>query len=224
MRSGQPSNAPALQATAVFAVELVIWTFYRVFGGPFLYSRLLPVWASITETAIKTLLFVVPALWLLHRAGAKAPIPLRKLLTLNKKTVLWGLGLTLLFAAYYMGKMLIFNGHVGVKFELSFDDILGTVLFAGITEETFFRGYFLNMMLTKFKFLPANLLTALCFAMTHLPIWYTKGYMGSWDILWDLLSAFVIGFLLGIAAKRSESIWGSMFAHSMHNLIVTILV
>ena len=80
------------------------------------------------------------------------------------------------------------------------------------------------MLLAKFKFLPANLLTALCFALTHLPIWYTKGYMGSWNVLWDFVSAFIIGFLLGIAAKRSESIWGSMFAHSMHNLIVTVLM
>ena len=133
VRNRRRPYAPVLQASAVFSVELVVWTLYRLFGGPFVYSRLLPVWASITETAIKTLLFVVPALWLLRRAGTKASIPLRRLFTLNKKTVLWGLGLTLLFAAYYTGKFLIFNGHVGVKFALTFDDILGTILFAGIT-------------------------------------------------------------------------------------------
>ena len=65
----------------------------------------------------------------------------------------------------------------------------------------------------------------LAFLAAHFPIWYTKGYFAGAAVLKSCLSTFVIGLLLGYVARRSGgSVWGAVFAHSMHNLIVITLV
>lgn len=212
-----------LLITLVCAGVLGLWAVYRILLGPLVIKSTGSIAALVIETAVKCLIFILPALALLFMQRDNAYAPAKKLFTLNRKTVLYGVGLSAAFLAIYIVKRLIENGHFSFQFSMSFDTILTTIIFAGVTEEIFFRGWLFNTLRKRMGFIGADLISAGVFVLSHYPIWYTNGYFSDMTFLSNSVSTLVIGLLLGYVMEQSKSIWGPMFAHSMHNLIVTVL-
>lgn len=83
-------------------------------------------------------------------------------------------------------------------------------VFPGICEEFLFRGSIWHLF-TKFKFRVAFLvvLNATMFAVFH------------WNIH-QLLYTFVLGIIFTVIAYRTDSIWSSIYAHTLYNAIVDL--
>ncbi len=227
MKSDSRQRAGSLTAAGVyFLLTLALWGLFRILLEPLLASALPPPVVVLAETAAKTCLYILPVIFLLRGAGECFRWDAGTVFGFDKTGLLWGAGLAVFFLLYYGCRSLLLDGSVGfTAASLNAEEIISTVLFAGLTEEIFFRGYLLNRLWKRFPFWLANTLAGLAFLAAHFPIWYTKGYFAGAAVLKSCLSTFVIGLLLGYVARRSGgSVWGAVFAHSMHNLIVITLV
>jgi len=167
-------------------------------------------------TAMKLLLWVLPAVILLRRAGPRLceVMGLRRV----RSIVLWGGGIGLVFAASALitraiGHRPLFASRVGWPF-------VGGVIVAPIVEEIAFRGAILQGLLTRYRFMAANTLTAILFMGIHLPGWHFQGRL--WDMLADpvggALSILIIGWIFGLVAYRGRSVAASTLTHVLNNL------
>jgi membrane protease YdiL (CAAX protease family) len=167
-------------------------------------------------TVMKLLLWVAPAVALLHASGRglRDVLGLRRLRTI----VVWGGGVGLIFAASALitrgvGHRPLFAPQFGWPF-------LGGVIIAPVIEEIAFRGAVLQTLLMRFRFLAANTLTAVFFLGIHLPGWYFQHHPS--DMLMQpiggALSVLIIGWALGLVAYKSKSVAASILTHILNNL------
>jgi membrane protease YdiL (CAAX protease family) len=167
-------------------------------------------------TAMKLLLWVIPAIVLLHASGRR----LRDTLGLarTRAILVWGGGIGLVFAAIALITRVVnhqplFSAHWGWPF-------LGGTIVAPIVEELTFRGGVLQTLLTRYRFTVANTLTAVFFVGAHLPGWYFQGRLFAMLIqpVGGALSILIIGWVLGWVAYRSKSVTASTLTHLLNNL------
>lgn len=167
-------------------------------------------------TVMKLLLWVAPAVALIHASGQR----LRDILGLHRlrSIVIWGGGVGLIFAASALiaravGHRPLFAPQFGGAF-------LGGVVVAPIVEEIAFRGAVLATLLMRFRFAAANTLTAMFFLGIHLPGWYFQHHLS--DMLMQpvggALSVLIIGWLLGLVAYKGKSVAASTLTHFLNNL------
>ncbi len=98
-------------------------------------------------------------------------------------------------------------------------------------EEGMFRGFFINLLNTKYRFLISALISAVLFGIWHwlLPL---RSYIdGEWDIKQTALMClgyFVLSGMMGIKwsmlREIDGNIWESMTDHLFNNLVVTNLL
>lgn len=86
------------------------------------------------------------------------------------------------------------------------------VLLAPLAEEILFRGVLFAGFLQRMPLLPAALLSALLFALPHLP----SGVM-------ILPLVFVAGFILALLFWKTESLWPPILLHAANNALVFLL-
>ena len=106
----------------------------------------------------------------------------------------------------------------------SVGEILSTVVFAGVTEELFFRGLLLNSLLSELSFGKADVISAAAFLLIHFPSWLSAGAASPAQLLSNAASVFVVGLLLGGVFEKTRNLWGPIFFHSLYNLGVIFLV
>ena len=91
-------------------------------------------------------------------------------------------------------------------------EILSTVVFAGVTEELFFRGLLLNSLLSKSSsFGKADVISAAAFLLIHFPSWLSAGAASPAQLLSNAASVFVVGLLLGGVFEKTRNLWGPIF-------------
>lgn len=98
--------------------------------------------------------------------------------------------------------------------------IVGGVVFAGIIEEPFFRGFVLQKLEGFTSFRKANFTASLLFALAHMPSWL---YHGDHNIFTDGLKVLVFGLFLGWLFKRTGSLWSAIVFHSTYNLATLVV-
>ncbi len=98
-------------------------------------------------------------------------------------------------------------------------------------EEGAFRGFFLNLLKTKYRFLIAALISAVLFGIWHFPLPVRSLIDGEWSLSQTLLMClgyFVLAGLMGIkwAIMREMDgyIWQAVGDHLFNNLVVTNLL
>jgi membrane protease YdiL (CAAX protease family) len=167
-------------------------------------------------TVMKLLLWVAPAVALIHASGQR----LRDVLGFHRlrSIALWGGGVGLIFTASALiaravGHRPLFAPHFGWPF-------VGGVIIAPVVEEITFRGAVLPTLLMRFRFLAADTLTAVFFLGIHLPGWHFQGRLS--DMLMQpisgALSVLIIGWVLGLVAYKSKSVAASTLTHFLNNL------
>ena len=227
MKSDSRQRAGSLTAAGVyFLLTLALWGLFRILPGAPVGQRAAAAGRRAGGDGRQDLPLYPPGDLPAARRGECFRWDAGTVFGFDKTGLLWGAGLAVFFLLYYGCRSLLLDGSVGfTAASLNAEEIISTVLFAGLTEEIFSRGYLLNRLWKRFPFWLANTLAGLAFLAAHFPIWYTKGYFAGAAVLKSCLSTFVIGLLLGYVARRSGgSVWGAVFAHSMHNLIVITLV
>jgi len=209
----------------VFGAYLLIcsvWAVYRFFvEAPLsvLFDPGFPT-AALLEGLVKSLLYILPPLILMNRMKEGLEILPKQVFGFSWKTILFGLGLGLLFFVFYSARAVLVEGGIRYDFRLSADTLIGAVFFAAITEEILCRAFILNALVKKIGRGWAHIITAVLFALMHLPIWIAGGTTSLQTLLLNLLSTGCIGYLLGLVFLHSGGIWGAVAAHALHNFII----
>ncbi len=98
-------------------------------------------------------------------------------------------------------------------------------------EEGMFRGFFINLLNTKYRFLTAGLISAVLFGIWHFPLPVRSFIDGEWGLNQTLLMClgyFVLSGLMGIKwammREMDGNIWQALGDHLFNNLVVTNLL
>jgi membrane protease YdiL (CAAX protease family) len=160
-------------------------------------------------------LWIVPAIVFIQFSGQR----FREVVALHRirKAVVWGSAIgSLLAITSLIPKAL--NHQPLFPASLSWA-LINVAVVAPIVEEITFRGAILGALLQNYRFGLANTITAFLFVVAHMPGWYFQGRLVEMFThpLGGALSVFFVGWLLGVAAFRSQSLVGSIIAHSINN-------
>ena len=93
---------------------------------------------------------------------------------------------------------------------------------SSLLEEMFFRGFVLNELWGAGGFLRANAMAAALFALAHWPNWLWVGGFQTGLIL-PSFSILVLGIFLGYLMKWADSLWPSIAAHAINNVLSILL-
>jgi membrane protease YdiL (CAAX protease family) len=159
--------------------------------------------------------FMVPALVYMWSSEPKDLLRLR--LTTN-----WRSGLTVGIVVAGAWAML----HATQNFRLpnAAHAWVNVITLSPIAEEILFRCIVLERLLTWTSASRAIILSAVLFALIHLPWWWISGQKPAAEIAQLLGVMFAYGVVFGILYHRTRSIWASLLPHSMNNLIAESLV
>lgn len=94
------------------------------------------------------------------------------------------------------------------------------VIIAPIVEELLFRGLIFNSLRQKNIFL-AHLVSAFLFGLLHVYQYILAGDMSEWV---KLIPYMFTGLSLSIVYEKRKTIFASIFAHGLKNLIATIVI
>jgi len=165
---------------------------------------------------MKLLLWVLPAILIIRFSGRRLldVLGLKRLVPV----VLWGGGVGLLLATIAIASK-VAGGRAILPASFGWP-ILNAMLVAPVVEEITFRGAILGSLKQRYRFAIANSITALLFLGAHLPGWYFQGRLlaGLITPLGGALSIFLVGFVFGYVAHRSDSVAASVLAHALNNL------
>lgn len=97
---------------------------------------------------------------------------------------------------------------------------MNALVISPLFEEFLIRGALLGNLIPAFGFGRANLISAGCFVVLHLPGWFMMGSLGTnlSRPVGGALSIFVLGLCFGWAARRGGSFLGGSVAHFLNNL------
>jgi uncharacterized protein len=167
-------------------------------------------------TLMKLLLWVLPSVVLLRLSG----LHLRNIYAWQswKSILLWGGGIGLALAVAALASR-AFSHEPLFAPAWGWSFISGVVV-APLVEELAFRGAVLRTLMLRYRFAAANTITAVFFLGIHLPGWYFQGVLAEklTNITGGAISILIIGWILGLAACKSQSVAGSTLAHIMNNL------
>ena len=157
-------------------------------------------------SAVKTLVWVVPALLLVKHFETECFVGLKQMFT-QKVPLKWVLLWSLIFAMMSGGTMLtgILHGtlHVNPEFTLTNKQWL---LFVGFTEEAVFRGWMLNATAKNEKDWKMLLLNGVMFLCIHFPGWIQKGMFVSAFSGFGFLSIILFGVLAGYCFLKHKNL------------------
>lgn len=165
---------------------------------------------------MKLLLWVLPAILIIRLSGRR----LQEVLGLKRVVpiAVWGGGVGLLLAMSGFGLKYAF-GKALLPASFGWPHV-NALLVAPLVEELTFRGAILGSLKQRYRFVVANSITAFLFLAAHFPGWYFQDRLLTNLItpVGGALSIFLIGFVFGYVAHRSDSVIASVLAHSLNNL------
>ena len=128
----------------------------------------------------------------------------------------------LCFTVYLLAGALIQNGKITVSESFSGGSLI-IVLFVGITEETVFRGWFLNSTVgEKSKWLPVTI-NALMFLAIHFPKWIHSGSLIDNFKNMSFLGVIILSFIFSYTFIKSKNILVPVFLHMYWDLLMFLL-
>lgn len=97
---------------------------------------------------------------------------------------------------------------------------MNALVISPLFEEFLIRGALLGNLIPAFGFARANLISAVCFLVLHLPGWFMMGSLGAnlSRPVGGALSIFILGLCFGWATRRGGSFLGGSVAHFLNNL------
>lgn len=173
-------------------------------GGKFIY------W-----TTLKLLLWVLPSIALIRLSGRR----FRDVVGVERlgRAVLWGCGIGLALALVSIIDKAL-NQQPILPGEFSWA-LVNVAIIAPIVEEITFRGAVMGILIQRYRFVAANTLTALLFAVAHMPGWYFQGHLLETltQPIGGAFTVFLVGWLFGLAVYKSDSLVGGILAHGINN-------
>jgi hypothetical protein len=100
---------------------------------------------------------------------------------------------------------------------------LSPIVSAPIAEEVLFRGLVFRLLLERVTLWPAVALSALLFALIHLPYWWASGAMPPATLVLRLGSIFTYGVFFALLYRWSGSLYAPLISHILNNLVTSSL-
>jgi len=178
-------------------------------------------WTVILKNAV----FTVPALLMIKRWSSGVSVTLREMFL---SAVDWRkyLPLFALFTVCILAMDYFAHGKLGVSGTFTYPDMI-SMLFAGLTEETAFRGWLLNAVIkgkTKKQIWLLIILNSVLFLLMHFPIWLYEGvFSENFTDFW-FLGVLGLSILFSWAFIKSRNILLPVFLHLYWDLLTLLFV
>lgn len=176
---------------------------------------------------ISRLIWAMPFILLVVRGKYKGAILPKEIFGFHFhwKSFLIVLALSTIFVLY---KMFFDHGGLWINPDFVFVLELFRFLVVGFVEELVYRGFGLNMLSGYSSARAANIISSLFFAAVHIPAyfihWYCDGMFLLTEMMAQVISAFILGLILGMVFIKSKSIWPSVIIHFWYDFILVLFV
>ena len=208
----------ALHLGIYLVIFFTVWSIKELIVRAQLLDRFDYLPFEIVTTAIKLLVWTLPAIMLIRRFQDDMWIGLKEMLTTKPQwfsealipiAILIGIPLRAWFS----------YGTLAIRPDYVPATLIGAVIFVGITEETVFRGFLLNAMLKKMQLWPAIAVNAVLFTLIHYPIWIHNGY-DLMKILSNSIGIMLLGAIFAFSFVKTKNIFVPIAIHMINNLLV----
>ena len=207
---------------AFYIILLAVWFVREMFLRPVMIASFDSWGFEFCETAIKIVVWTVPAVLLVRRYKDDVLLSWKEMLTSKFKWYKYAL-ILLGFVAYNLIGAFAVNGNISISSEFQLSSLVGSVMFVGVTEEVVFRGFFLNALLKKMKTWSAVLLTALMFLLVHFPIWIYEGMLLSNMLSGGFIAVAALSVIFSWVFIKSKNIIVPIVLHMAWNLLIELL-
>jgi uncharacterized protein len=218
-------RATARPIILYLALFFLVWSLRATVGFTLDQKLTMPVAKAVYSNIVKLAVWVGPALYYLKKFAGCEPLAYLKLTTRGRRRdYLAALALSLIF---FVGMICLARFGVGqhlsalAQMRTLLVPVLSNVVSSAL-EEILFRGFILQQLWARIGFWSANLTTALLFVLVHWPNWlWTGGFHAG--LLVTSLSVFILALFLGYLLRLTNSLWPSIAAHVVNNLISILL-
>lgn len=198
----------------------VVWTAWELWGKAFVNSAFENEYLLqlIKSGVIKNLVWTVPALLLIHRFNSDMYVGGKDMFAVKAEAFRY-FPIILLFTVYLLGGAILQRGELSVSETFRLSNLI-TVLFVGVTEETVFRGWLLNLTVSEGrKWLPV-IANSLMFLLVHFPVWLQEGAFITNFQNFSFMGIFLLGIIFGWTFIKSRSIWVPIALHMYWDLLM----
>ena len=212
-----------LSIDAYLLVFFAAWSVYASTVYPVLLDSLEYVVVEFADSAIKLLIWTLPAVLLIRRYQDDMYIGLSEMLT-TKPGWFISFSALLLSVLVPLIEALVLHGEIRILPDFTPETLISVVVFIGITEEVVFRGFLLNALLKRMKLWPAVMINAALFALIHCPGYinreldFTTIFIDSITVLIPLSMFFAFSFI------KTKNIIVPIILHMIWNLLMTLFV
>ncbi|MGB7342535.1 MAG: CPBP family intramembrane glutamic endopeptidase [Phototrophicaceae bacterium] len=197
--------------------SIVAWTLYvllmAAFPNPFANDHL--------RAIARVLIVLLPALFHIFRQQNISKIDYLQLRQNCLRGIVVGLTISGIYLAYII-KTTMTDPIIAVPSDASiwFNFIIGSPL----AEELLFRGVLFNELNRSTTSYWAIGISALMFAILHLPVWIILDGMPFALLMNSFISIFIYGLVFAMMMKFTKSLWTPLAAHWLNNLILLSVV
>jgi len=215
-----------LHIVAYIIALFALWSVRELVVQPLFLTPLSPLASALIGEAIKLLVWTLPAILLIRHYHNDMHVGLKEMFT-NKlqwsRDYLFAIVILALFIVRPLHTWFVF-GEFGLSPTFAPVQLIGGVLFVGITEEIVFRGFLLNAFLKKMKMPYAVALDAILFTLIHYPIWIYNG-LGTLDFVTRSISiAIVSALFFACSFIRTRNILVPIALHMAWNLSIFLFI
>lgn len=197
---------------------LIVWSIYRYFLHNSQY---------IDEFLVKPVVFLGAVFFIVKFVEKKGAASLGYKLSGIWENIFIGWGVGAFFVAEaLLSKAVSYRGFIFLPIGISLTSFLVIVAMAlatAISEETVFRGYLFTRLEQAFNNdLIANFISALLFAIIHLPIALLVMKYDVYSLLAYLLAIFVLGYANGFIFSKKRNIIAPIISYAVWNLAIAL--
>jgi membrane protease YdiL (CAAX protease family) len=176
---------------------------------------------GILRAVVRVAVWIVPTC-LFVRFVEGPPVPGRLGLRMNRsKGILLGLlGFLVLAAVVSLQHGSRFSHFTLPKDPATWLNAIGS---APIAEEVLFRGLVFRVLLERLTLWSALTVSALLFALIHLPYWWISGTALPAGLVLRLGSIFAYGVFFALLYRWSGSLYAPLISHMLNNLVTSSL-
>ena len=98
---------------------------------------------------------------------------------------------------------------------------LNAIISAPVAEEVLFRGLVFRLLLERLTVWSALAVSALLFALVHLPYWWLSGVASPAGLVLRLGSIFAYGVFFALLYHWSGSLYAPLICHTLNNLVTS---
>ncbi|QVL31958.1 CPBP family intramembrane metalloprotease [Telmatocola sphagniphila] len=173
---------------------------------------------GILKALVRLLVWVLPVFLYVRLVLHREPFQYLGLIQNVRKGLLYGLIASVLYPGLIAAYRMLFEE---AKFQVpeKWNSWLNPILSAPLAEEILFRGFVLQQLIEITTRKKALLISAMLFAISHLPYWVLTDEMTGIDLLLAQLKIFFYGLIFGALFLIAKSLWASITLHTINNFL-----